>query len=71
MPKIFALDGTGCHEMAQDSTEWHRMAQDGTGYSKSHMMAQDTVKVFFGPQGAFLRRKNGVVGAVFSTQYVW
>ena len=27
-------------------------------------------KVFFGPQGAFLCRKNGVVGVAFSTQYV-
>ena len=27
-------------------------------------------KVFFGPKGAFLCRKNGMVGVVFSTQYV-
>ena len=27
-------------------------------------------KVFFGPQGALLCRKNGMVGVVFSAQYV-
>ena len=27
-------------------------------------------KVFFGPKGAFLRRKNDMVGVAFSTQYV-
>ena len=33
-------------------------------------LTQKGEKIFFGPQGAFLCRKNGVVGVAFSAEYV-